>query len=102
MKKQARRNTSFLMCGTLFNIVQHCSTLFNNVITRLIIFQMTVLVMQKVETLAIALSVFVMAGLAMYALDILNVPGTDDLLQQADAIRRSTNQCATPIFGGCQ
>ena len=41
-----------------------------------------------------------MAGLAMYALDILNVPGTDDLLQQADAIRRSTHQCPIPIVGG--
>lgn len=49
--------------------------------------------MLKVQTLAIALSVFAMAGLAMYALDILNVPGTDDLIQQADARRRSTHQC---------
>ena len=57
--------------------------------------------MQKVETLAIALCVFAMAGLAMYALDILNLPGTDDLIQQADAIRRSTHQCATPIFNSC-
>ena len=55
--------------------------------------------MMKVETIAIALCVFTMAGLAMYALDILNVPGTDDLLQQADAIRRSTHQCQVPIFG---
>ena len=49
--------------------------------------------MQKVQTLAIALCVFSLAGLAMYALDILSVPGTDDLIQQADAIRRSTHQC---------
>ena len=39
----------------------------------------------------------------MYAVDILNLPGTDDLIQQADAIRRSTHQCAdpVPIVGGC-
>ena len=48
--------------------------------------------MQKVETLAIALCVFTLAGLAMYAVDILNLPGTD-VIQQADAIRRSTHQC---------
>ena len=58
--------------------------------------------MQKVETLAIALCVFSLAGFAMYALDILNVPGTE-LVQQADAIRRSTHQCTNPIpiLGGC-
>jgi hypothetical protein len=49
--------------------------------------------MLKVETLAIALCVFTLAGLAMYALDILNTPGADHLIQQANAIRRSTNQC---------
>ena len=53
--------------------------------------------MQKVETLAIALCVFTLAGFAMYAVDILNVPGTDDLIQQADAIRRSTHQCPNPM-----
>jgi hypothetical protein len=52
--------------------------------------------MQKVQTLAIALCVFTMAGFAMYAVDILNLPGTDDLRQQADAIRRSTHQCSNP------
>ena len=59
--------------------------------------------MQKVQTLAIALCVFTLAGLAMYALDILSVPGTDDLIQQADAIRRNTHQCVNPIpiLGGC-
>jgi hypothetical protein len=49
--------------------------------------------MQKVETLAIALCVFTLAGFAMYAIDVLNLPGTDDLIQQADAIRRSTHTC---------
>ena len=58
--------------------------------------------MLKVQTLAIALCVFSFAGIAMYAVDIL-IPGTDDLIQQADAIRRSTHQCADtiPIVGGC-
>ena len=52
--------------------------------------------MLKVETLAIALCVFTLAGLAMYALDILNIPGADHLVQQANAIRRSTNpNCGT-------
>jgi hypothetical protein len=56
--------------------------------------------MLKVETLAIALCVFTLAGLAMYAIDILNLAGTDDLIQQADAIRRSTHQCSnlSPIL----
>ena len=49
--------------------------------------------MLRVETLAIALCVFTLAGLAMYALDILNIPGADHLIQQAHAIRRSTHQC---------
>jgi hypothetical protein len=49
--------------------------------------------MQKVQTLAIALCVFSLAGFAMYAVDILNVSGTDNLIQQADAIRRSTHVC---------
>ena len=56
--------------------------------------------MQKVETLAIALCVFTLAGFAMYAVDILNLPGTDDLIQQADAIRRSTHQCVELSLGG--
>ena len=39
----------------------------------------------------------------MYAIDILNVPGTDDLIQQADAIRRSTIDVLMTILivGGC-
>jgi hypothetical protein len=53
--------------------------------------------MLKKETLAIALCVVMLAGLAMYTVDILNVSGTDDLIQQAEAIRRSTHQCADPI-----
>jgi hypothetical protein len=70
--------------------------MFNNVITSLITLQTLKPIMVKLQTLAIALSVFAMAGLAMYALDILNVPGTDDLLQQADAIRRSSHTCNYP------
>jgi hypothetical protein len=54
--------------------------------------------MLKVETLAIALCVFTLAGFAMYALDILNIPGADHLIQQANAIRRSTHQCSTYLF----
>ena len=57
--------------------------------------------MLKVQTLAIALCVFALAGLAMYSLDLLNVPGTDDLIQQADAIRRSTHQCPGAWPWGC-
>jgi hypothetical protein len=58
--------------------------------------------MQKVQTLAIALCVFTLAGVAMYAVDMV-MPGTDNLIQQADAIRRSTHQCSypVPIVGGC-
>ena len=57
--------------------------------------------MLKVETLAIALFVFSFAGIAIYAVDTL-LPGTE-LVQQADAIRRSTHQCTNPIpiLGGC-
>jgi hypothetical protein len=57
--------------------------------------------MLKVQTLAIALCVFTLAGFAMYAVDILNVPGTDDLIQQADAIRRSTHVCPLPWMLSC-
>jgi hypothetical protein len=56
--------------------------------------------MQEVQTLAIALCVFSFAGLAVYVADIVNlIP--DDLIQQAEAIRRSTHQCTSPILGGC-
>jgi hypothetical protein len=56
--------------------------------------------MLKVETLAIALCVFTLVGFAMYALDILNIPGADHLIQQANALRRSGHQCPpnTPVF----
>ena len=54
--------------------------------------------MLKVETLAIALCVVMLAGLVMYTLDILNVSGTDNLIQQAEAIRRSTHTCPASIF----
>ena len=90
-----------ILVSDIWNAVQHCSTLFNNVITSLITLQTLVHLMLKLQTLAIALSVFAMAGVAMYALDILNVPGTDDLIQQADAIRRSTHQCPWGWPWGC-
>jgi hypothetical protein len=48
--------------------------------------------MINLQTLAIALCVFSFVGVAMYAVDIL-IPGTDSLIQQADAIRRSTHSC---------
>jgi hypothetical protein len=48
--------------------------------------------MEKLETVAIVLCVSMLAGLAIYTVSIL-VPGTD-LIQQADAIRRSTHTCA--------
>jgi hypothetical protein len=53
--------------------------------------------MLKVETLAIALCVFMLAGLAMYALDILNMPGANHLIQQASAIRSSHNCIGVPM-----
>lgn len=58
--------------------------------------------MINLQTLAIALCVFSFAGIAMYAVDVM-IPGTDGLIQQADAVRRSTHQCADtiPIVGGC-
>ena len=49
--------------------------------------------MQRVEGLAIVLCMCMLAGLAMYALDILNIPGADHLIQQADA-RRSSHSCS--------
>jgi hypothetical protein len=47
--------------------------------------------MEKLETLAIALCVSMFAGVAVYTIDIL-LPG-DGLVQQAAAIRRSTYIC---------
>ena len=59
--------------------------------------------MEKLETLAIVLCVSMLAGLAVYTVDLLNVAGTDGLIQHAEAIRRSTHQCTNPIpiLGGC-
>lgn len=54
--------------------------------------------MQKVEGLAVVLCMCMLAGLAMYALDILNVPGADHMIQQVNAIR-STHQCVHPFAG---
>jgi hypothetical protein len=58
--------------------------------------------MEKLETLAIVLCVSMLAGLAIYTVSIL-VPGTDGLIQHAEAIRRSTHQCSDPIpvLAGC-
>jgi hypothetical protein len=47
--------------------------------------------MEKLETLAVVLCLSMMAGLGVYTVSIL-VPGTD-LIQQAEAIRRSTHSC---------
>jgi hypothetical protein len=58
--------------------------------------------MEKLETVAIVLCVSMLAGLAIYTVSIL-VPGTDGLIQHAEAIRRSTHQCSDPIpvLAGC-
>jgi hypothetical protein len=56
--------------------------------------------MAKLETLAIVLCVSMLAGLAVYTLAVLNVPGTENLVQKAEAIRRSTHQC-TYIWPPC-
>ena len=55
--------------------------------------------MLKVQTFALVLCALSLAGLAMYTIEILN-PGTE-IVQQAEAIRRNTHQCATPIAGSC-
>jgi hypothetical protein len=57
--------------------------------------------MKKLETLAMVLCVSMLAGLVVYTVDLLNVAGTGGLIQNAEAIRRSTHQCATPIFNAC-
>jgi hypothetical protein len=49
--------------------------------------------MKKLETLAIVLCVSMLAGLGVYTLALLGMPGTDGLIQHAEAIRRSTHQC---------
>ncbi len=53
--------------------------------------------MEKLETVAIVLCVSMLAGLGLYTVAILGMPGTDGLIQHAEAIRRSTHQCADPI-----
>jgi hypothetical protein len=53
--------------------------------------------MEKLETVAIVLCVSMLAGLGVYTVAILGMPGTDGLIQHAEAIRRSTHQCADPI-----
>ena len=57
--------------------------------------------MEKLEALAMVLCVSMLAGLVVYTVDLLNVAGTGGLIQNAEAIRRSTHQCATPIFNAC-
>ena len=59
--------------------------------------------MEKLETLAVVLCVSMLAGLAVYTVELLNVAGTGGLIQHAEAIRRSTHQCVNPIpiLGGC-
>jgi hypothetical protein len=51
--------------------------------------------MKKLETLAMVLCVSMLAGLVVYTVDLLNVAGTDGLIQNAEAIRRSTHVCPT-------
>ena len=53
--------------------------------------------MQKIELLAITLCVFTLGCFAVYTIDLLNLPGSDDLIQQADAVR-STHQCYHPTL----
>ena len=49
--------------------------------------------MEKLETLAVVLCVSMLAGLAVYSAALLNLPGTDGLIQHAEAVRRSTHVC---------
>ncbi len=55
----------------------------------------------KLQILVIVLFVFAFSGLAMYTIDLLNIAGSDDLIQQADAIRRSTHVCSIPTMLSC-
>jgi hypothetical protein len=59
--------------------------------------------MEKLETVAIVLCVSMLAGLGVYTVALLGMPGTDGLIQHAEAIRRSTHQCSNPIpiLHGC-
>jgi hypothetical protein len=56
--------------------------------------------MDKLETLTLVLCVSMLAGLVVYTVDLLNVAGTGGLIQNAEAIRRSSHQCTNPIVGG--
>jgi hypothetical protein len=58
--------------------------------------------MAKIETFAIALCVAMLAGLVVYTLDVLNVPGADNLFQKAEAIRRTTTECPIPEVILCE
>lgn len=51
--------------------------------------------MKKLETVAMVLCVSMLAGLVVYTVDLLNVAGTGGLIQNAEAIRRSTHVCPT-------
>ena len=59
--------------------------------------------MVKLETVAIVLCVSMLAGLGVYTVALLGMPGTDGLIQHAEAIRRSTHQCSDPlpVLVGC-
>jgi hypothetical protein len=58
--------------------------------------------MAKIETFAIALCVAMLAGLVVYTLDVLNVPGAD-LFQKAEAITRTTTEeCPIPEAIWCE
>jgi hypothetical protein len=58
--------------------------------------------MAKIEMFAIALCVAMLAGLVVYTLDVLNVPGTD-LFQKAEGIRRTaSDECPIPDAIWCE
>ena len=57
--------------------------------------------MEKLETVAIVLCVSMLAGLAVYTVDLLNIAGTGGLLQNAEAIRRSTHTCGLDPWWIC-
>jgi hypothetical protein len=57
--------------------------------------------MAKIETFTVALCVAMLAGLVVYTLDVLNVPGAD-LFQKAEAIKRSSAECPIPNAIWCE
>jgi hypothetical protein len=57
--------------------------------------------MAKIETFAITLCVAMLAGLVVYTLDVLNVPGAD-LFQKAEAKRSTTTECPIPNAIWCE